>query len=54
MGHLYCPLQMPGCDVYNTVILRDLYIPSPSILTTTLEVDTIFIPILQKGKQHPR
>lgn len=54
MRHLYCPFQVPDCDIHNTVILRDLYIPSPSILTTTHEVGTIFIPILQKGKQHLR
>ena len=45
---------MPDGDIYNLVILRALYTPSPSILRTTQKVDTIFIPILQTGKLDPR
>lgn len=54
MRHLSCPLHMPDGDIYNLVILRALYTPSPSILRTPHKVDTIFIPILQTGKLDPR
>lgn len=54
MRHLSCPLNMPDGDISNLTLLRALYTPSPFILTTTQEVATIFIPILQRGKLDPR